>query len=118
MPAKRKQGSDAHDISANNEERPPKRFAMLKPRIRHIAEHTIKTKWITLPESAQNKVNELFHSVERPIISRYRDERKRIEVQTALAVVRRKYVCAPFVVKPVLPCLGGVRTAKQNGYSL
>jgi kinetochore protein Fta7 len=94
MAPKRKHGSDAHDITASTEERQPKRFAMLKPRIRHIAEHTIKTKWVTLPESAQNKVDELFHSIERPVITRHRDEKKRIEVQTALAAVRRKYVCA------------------------
>ena len=93
MPPKRKQPSAAHD-SAHKEPREAKKFAMLKPRIRHIAEHTIKTKWITLPESAQKKVDELFHAVERPVITRHRDERKRIEVQTALATVRRRYVCA------------------------
>ena len=93
MPPKRKHGSDAHDISAKKAERGVKRFAMLKPRIRHIAEHTVKTKWVTLPESAQRKVDELFHSIERPVITSHRDERKRIEAQSALATVRRKYVC-------------------------
>jgi kinetochore protein Fta7 len=66
------------------------KFAMLQPRVRKIPEHTIKSKWTTLPESAQERVKELFRSVELPVITKHRDERKRIEAQTALAVVKKK----------------------------
>ena len=72
--------------------RPGKRYAKLRPRVRHIAEHTIKTKWTTLPESTQEKVKELFCAIERPVISKHRDERMRIEAQVAVAAVRKKYV--------------------------
>jgi hypothetical protein len=67
-------------------------FASLEPRIRHVSQHTVKAKWVTLPEPMQDKVVELFRSVERPVITRHRDEKKRIEAQTAVGSVIRKYV--------------------------
>lgn len=69
-------------------------FASLEPRIRHVSQHTVKTKWVTLPEPMQDKVLELFRSVERPVIMRHRDEKKRIEAQTAVGTVIRKYVAS------------------------
>ncbi|KAF3482808.1 uncharacterized protein GIQ15_02132 [Arthroderma uncinatum] len=64
-------------------------FAALKPRIRHINEETIKSKWTTLSDSTQEKVKQLFLSVELPVITRHRDEKKRVEAQSALATVRK-----------------------------
>ncbi|PGH23464.1 hypothetical protein AJ80_02418 [Polytolypa hystricis UAMH7299] len=86
MPQKRKH---RNDDDKDREEGQRKRFAILKPRVRHIPEHTIKTQWTTLPESVQDKVNELFQAIERPVITRHRDERKRIEAQSAVAAVRK-----------------------------
>lgn len=94
MPPKRKR----RDNNNNDEDaqQPARKrdtnFATLKPRIRHISEQTIKSKWTTLPESTQGKIKELFLSVELPVITRQRDEKKRTEVQSALATVRKKYV--------------------------
>ena len=95
MPPKRKHRTndteeDNHDDDDDNDQRDSKRFAMLKPRVRRIAEHTIKSKWTTLPSSAQDRVQELFRSVELPVLTRHRDERKRIEAQNALAAVKKK----------------------------
>ncbi|PGH12788.1 hypothetical protein AJ79_04012 [Helicocarpus griseus UAMH5409] len=87
MPPKRKHRSDEAD--EQQEEHDSKRFAILKPRTRHIAERTIKTKWTTLPDSVQEKVKELFRAIERPVITRHRDERKRIDAQAAVVVVRK-----------------------------
>lgn len=72
--------------------RDSKRFAYLKPRVRYVAERTIKSKWSTLPEPVQEKVREMFRLLERPVIVRQRDERKRIEAQAAVAAVVKKYV--------------------------
>lgn len=88
MASKRKRSEHDDDgATAQN-----KRFAYLKPRVRHISEGTIKSKWTTLPEPVQEKVREMFRSLERPVIVRHRDERKRIEAQTAVAAVVKKYV--------------------------
>jgi hypothetical protein len=67
-------------------------YAYLESHTRHIAERTIKSKWTTLPEPAQEKVKELFRSLERPVIVRQRDEKRRMEAQTAVAAVVKKYI--------------------------
>ncbi|KAK2742814.1 hypothetical protein FQN57_005105 [Myotisia sp. PD_48] len=97
MPPKRKRQRDTETIENDTPQsdkqgehhaKKPK-FAMLMSRTRHIDEQTIKSKWTTLSESAQDKVKELFLSVELPVITRHRDEKKRIEAQSALETVRK-----------------------------
>lgn len=88
MPPKRKRSDD--DGSENAVEH--KRYAYLKESVRRVPEKTIKAKWTTLPEPVQDKVRDLFHSIERPVIVRQPNERKRIEAQTAVQAVVRKYV--------------------------
>lgn len=90
MPPKRKHSGDDENI---DNERARKRYAYLKQSVRRVPEKTIKTKWTTLPEPVQDKVRDLFHSLERPVIVRQQNERKRIEAQTAVQAVVRKYGC-------------------------
>lgn len=84
MPPKRKR-SEPSSPRAN------KRFAYLKPSIRQVPERTIKAKWTTLPEPVQDKVREMFHMLERPVIVRQHNERKRIEAQAAVQAVVKKW---------------------------
>ncbi|EAW18791.1 uncharacterized protein NFIA_087470 [Aspergillus fischeri NRRL 181] len=86
MPPKRKRSteSDAHDDAARN-----KRFAYLKPQVRQVSERTIKSKWTTLPEPVQDKIRDMFRALERPVIVRQPNERKRIEAQAAVQAVVR-----------------------------
>ncbi|RHZ64466.1 uncharacterized protein CDV56_109167 [Aspergillus thermomutatus] len=86
MPPKRKRSreNDAHDNAARN-----KRFAYLKPQVRQVSERTIKSKWTTLPEPVQDKIRDLFRALERPVIVRQQNERKRIEAQAAVQAVVR-----------------------------
>jgi kinetochore protein Fta7 len=87
MAPKRKRSKNDDGAAAHRDH---KRFAYLKPRVRHIAERTIKSKWTTLPEPVQEKVREMFRSLERPVIVRHRDERKRVEAQAAVGAVVKK----------------------------
>lgn len=87
MPPKRKRANN--DEGSDNE---AKRYAHLKPQIRRVPEKTINAKWTTLPEPVQDKVRDLFHSLERPVIMRNKNEQKRIEAQSAVQAVVRKYV--------------------------
>ncbi|KAJ6108672.1 hypothetical protein N7523_009995 [Penicillium sp. IBT 18751x] len=83
MPSKRKRSGNSENADES------KRYAYLKPSIRRVPEKTIKAKWSTLPEPVQDKVRDLFHSLERPVIVRQQNEKKRIEAQSAVnAVVR------------------------------
>lgn len=93
MPPKRKRTTENEDSENSS-----KRYAHLKPQVRRVPEKTIKTKWTTLPEPVQEKVRELFHALERPVIMRNKNEQKRIEAQNAVQAVVRKYVykqCTP-----------------------
>ncbi|GAB1191158.1 hypothetical protein APSETT444_000329 [Aspergillus pseudonomiae] len=83
MPPKRKSSGEGHD--QDNTRR--KRFAYLKPQVRRVSERTIKSKWSTLPEPMQDKVRDMFRALERPVIVRQQNERKRIEAQAAVQAV-------------------------------
>ncbi|KAJ5407761.1 CENP-A-nucleosome distal centromere subunit CENP-Q [Penicillium cosmopolitanum] len=84
MPPKRKRASENDDEATES-----KRYAHLKPQVRRVPEKTIKAKWTTLPEPVQDKVRDLFHSLERPVIMRNKNEQKRIEAQSAVQAVVR-----------------------------
>lgn len=84
MPPKRKH---TDDIPQEDES---KRYAYLKPHVRRVPEKTIKSKWTPLPEPVQEKIKDMFHSLERPVIMRNQNERKRIEAQGAVQAVVRK----------------------------
>lgn len=71
---------------------PSKKFAALKPRLRYIPQDVIKNKWEVLPEHIQGRVRELFVAVGRPVITQYRDERRRIGAQAALSSIKRTLV--------------------------
>lgn len=108
MPPKRKRTGDgdsqnddngnknAHTSTTNNHKRNSnardKRYAYLKPHVRQVPERTIKSKWSTLPEPVQDKVRDMFRALERPVIVRHQNERKRIEAQAAVQAVVKKYV--------------------------
>lgn len=85
MPPKRKHAGD--DASQEDDS---KRYAYLKPHVRRVPEKTIKSKWAPLSEPVQEKVMGMFHSLERPVIMRNHNERKRIEAQGAVQAVVRK----------------------------
>jgi kinetochore protein Fta7 len=91
MATKRKRTSNPEDHDEDTTTRDSKRFAWLKPQVKNVSKHTIKSKWSPLPEPVQTKVRELFRSLERPVIVRQRDERKRIEAQVALGGVVKTY---------------------------
>lgn len=84
MPPKRKHTDDVP------QEDESKRYAYLKPHVRRVPEKTIKSKWTPLPEPVQEKIKDMFHSLERPVIMRNQNERKRIEAQGAVQAVVRK----------------------------
>ncbi|KAL3462936.1 CENP-Q, a CENPA-CAD centromere complex subunit-domain-containing protein [Aspergillus heterothallicus] len=85
MPPKRKRNDDAPDVDTNDRRKKP--YAYLKPQVRHISERTIKSKWSTLPEPAQDKIRDMFRALERPVIVRQQNDRKRYEAQAAVQAV-------------------------------
>lgn len=90
MPPKRKRSNDTPDQGQTT--RRKKQYAHLKPQVRHISERTIKSKWSTLPEPTQDKIRDMFRALERPVIVRQQNDRKRYEAQAAVQAVVKKYV--------------------------
>ncbi|OJJ01543.1 hypothetical protein ASPVEDRAFT_83074 [Aspergillus versicolor CBS 583.65] len=85
MPPKRKHSNDAPDRGQTTKRK--KQYAHLKPQVRHISERTIKSKWSTLPEPTQDKIRDMFRALERPVIVRQQNDRKRYEAQAAVQAV-------------------------------
>ncbi|PYH90789.1 hypothetical protein BO71DRAFT_412325 [Aspergillus ellipticus CBS 707.79] len=84
MPPKRKHSSNGTEQDSNARR---KRFAYLKPQVRQVSERTIKSKWSTLSEPVQDKVRDMFRTLERPVIVRQQNENRRIEAQAAVQAV-------------------------------
>ncbi|KAL2041000.1 hypothetical protein N7G274_006458 [Stereocaulon virgatum] len=61
----------------------------LKPRVKHISQNTIRTRWTVLDEDAQAKVAAIFHAIELPVLARHASEQKKVEAQAILASVTR-----------------------------
>ncbi|KAI1936794.1 hypothetical protein LOZ66_004300 [Ophidiomyces ophidiicola] len=89
MPPKRKRSDAASDSRGDRETNSNKRVTRLVARTRQVSEHVVKSKWMTLPEPAQTRIKELFGAIELPVLTKQRDEKKRIEAQSALAAVRK-----------------------------
>ena len=61
-----------------------KAFASIEPQLLHISQDVIRSTWKTLPNSTEQKVQELLRSVERPVIARHVGQRAQIEAQVAI----------------------------------
>ena len=77
---------------ANSFKAAPVGSLILEPRLRRISRNVVDTKWGPLPEGAQDRVKELFSSVERPVLIRIAEGRRRKEAEVALESVLRRFV--------------------------
>jgi hypothetical protein len=59
-------------------------YARLAPRVKVLKEGTIRKKWRKLPVGTQTKVAELLRSVERPALTHGSNDKKGIDVQSAV----------------------------------
>lgn len=75
-------------------------FPSLEPQIKRVAPDVVNSKWMNLSPPAQDQVRELFRTVARPLLMRYRDDERRAEAEEAmgdfLQTVDRKLPRFPF----------------------
>ncbi|KAI9681494.1 MAG: hypothetical protein M1817_002778 [Caeruleum heppii] len=64
-------------------------FPTLQANVKRVPQHVVASKWAALPVPAQNRVADIFRAIERPVITRHKDERRRAEAQAALAPLLR-----------------------------
>jgi hypothetical protein len=65
------------------------KFAILLPRQRSVRQSIVKNKWENLGDKGQERVRVLFDGLEKPLIAVSRDEKRRVEAQTALSQLMR-----------------------------
>lgn len=81
--------------TATTQKKKPK-YAHLKPRTRHIPQHTITTRWRPAPLSAQTSARALFLAAKRPVIAAIASsggggsDKRRAEAEATLTAVLRK----------------------------
>lgn len=61
----------------------------LQPRLKHISQATIQSKWKVLDAPTQAKVESLFQSVGLPVLARHTKQTGKVEAQDAIALVTR-----------------------------
>jgi hypothetical protein len=72
----------------NGESAPP--YQHLAAVTRGVSRHTIDTKWEPLPATAVDRISQLLNDVERSVVMRLQDERKRTQASTAVQMVARR----------------------------
>lgn len=61
----------------------------MEPRIKYVSQDIICSKWATLDEDTQAKVETILHSAELPVLARHTSEKKKVEAQRALGSLTR-----------------------------
>ncbi len=59
---------------------------------RRVSRQTIEAKWEPLPSSCVERISQLLQDLQRPVVARYHDERKKTQSSTALQKISRRLV--------------------------
>ncbi len=79
---------------------PSAAYPGLEAQFKHIPPSVVSSKWVNLSSTSQEQVRELLRAVERPVIAKYTDDKKRAMAQAAIGSfiesVERKLPRFPF----------------------
>jgi hypothetical protein len=81
--------SDSHQQGREDKEL-ARHYSQLDTETRGVSMHIIDTKWAPLPEAAVDRISHLLNDVERSVVMRLQDERKRTQASTAVQMVSRR----------------------------
>jgi hypothetical protein len=87
-PHRREYDENRHSNKGNGEPEPL--YQHLAAVTRGVSRHTIDTKWEPLSASAIDQISQLLNDVERSVVMRLQDERKRTQASTAVQMVSRR----------------------------
>ncbi|KUJ18224.1 uncharacterized protein LY89DRAFT_42537 [Mollisia scopiformis] len=65
-------------------------YQRLQPMSRKVSRQVIDSKWEPLPSACVEQVSQFLQDVQRPVVVRLNEERKRIQASTALQMVSRR----------------------------
>jgi hypothetical protein len=101
---------DDHEAS---EPEMPLTYQHLAPVTRRVSRQIIEAKWEPLPPSCIELVSQLLNDMQRPVVVRLNDERKRTQASTALQMVSRRLVSK---ISKGLPFPQGARNRREDDF--
>lgn len=81
---------DSEKAKSEKEETQP--YQRLTAVTRRVSRQTIDSKWEPLPTGGIDKISQLLHDMQRPVVIHLNEERRRAQVTTALQMVSRRLV--------------------------
>jgi HD superfamily phosphohydrolase len=84
-------------------------FAHLEPTVRRVSRLNIETKWEPLPPGCVSQVSILLSELQKPIIARLKEDRKKTHVSVALKSVSRKLLKKLSMGLPFPPAINRTR---------
>lgn len=67
-------------------------YQHLVPVTRQVSHQTIVAKWEPLPQGAVTSISQFLNDIQRPVVVRLKDDRRRTQASTALQMVSRRLV--------------------------
>jgi len=98
-------------VSSEPEEAPV--YQHLQAVTHRISRQTIDAKWEPLPSNCVEQISQLLQDLQRPVVVRYNDERKKTQSTTALQMISRRLVSK---VSKGLPFPQGTRNHREDDF--
>jgi hypothetical protein len=80
---------------------------------RRVSRQTIEAKWEPLPSGCIERISQLLQDLQRPVIVRYNDERKKMQSSTALQMISRRLIGK---ISKGLPFPQGTRNHREDDF--
>jgi hypothetical protein len=80
---------------------------------RKVSRQTIEAKWEPLPSGCVERISQLLQDLQRPVVVRYNDERKKTQSSTALQMISRRLVSK---ISKGLPFPQGTRNHREDDF--
>jgi CENP-Q, a CENPA-CAD centromere complex subunit len=91
----------------------PTTFQHLQAVTRRVSRQTIEANWEPLPSSCIERISQILQDLQRPVVVRYNDERKRAQSSTALQMISRRLVSK---ISKGLPFPQGTRNHREDDF--
>jgi len=88
-------------------------YQHLKAVTRKVSRQTIEMKWDSLPPNCVELISQLLQDIQRPVVVRLNDERKRNQASTALQMISRRLVNK---IQKGLPFPQGTRNHREDDF--
>jgi hypothetical protein len=111
-PERRQVERESENAPASQRENQPM-YQHLAPVTHRVSRQTIETKWEPLTPACIERISQIVHDLQRPVIVHINDDRKRTEANTALHMVSRRLISK---VSKGLPFPPSMRNSREDDF--